>query len=111
MKHLIAAVSTAVLLAASPAWAGVGYDASGRVYSEGTYEGPGIEPTDLILTGLAGLAFDEAAPMAVASASFVVWGAQRTARYRPQAVKDAIHEEIAARESAPVVGTAQEVLQ
>lgn len=105
-----------VLSVATPAWAGVDYK-GGKVVSDGqNYDGPGLGVEDLALLGVgAGLLANSLTwadgGRLIGPASFLVWGALRTAKYRPESVKAQIRSEIAARNARPVPGSVEELLQ
>ena len=106
------------LIVSPSALASLEFDAQGRVAQTGPYTGPGLTRQDLVV--LAGtyvgvqaiysfLSFHAAA--GTAAVSLVSWGASRTARYRPQSVKETIHANMIANSRLPKAGSLQEILQ
>lgn len=76
------------------------------------YDGPPVTlsefGTALGSVGVGSLLYQTTNPMvafALPEYLFLVWGAWRTDKYRPQPVKDRIRAIIAARESRPLAGT------
>jgi hypothetical protein len=81
---------------------------------QGEYSGP-----DMNLAEWAGLAYAVAAAQVLrpealgggaAMLGVMTWGAWRTAQYRPNATKQAIHASIALQDERPVAGSVAEVL-
>lgn len=102
----------AVLLVPQLAWAGIGYDGSGRVYPVGSRQA--FTETDGKVIGLTTLAAvvlynTNAAFLAAAAVPVgIVYGAWRVEQHRSDQAKAAIRVNLAARcEDAHAAGTAQ----
>ena len=116
MRRLV--VSLVVLgLMGSPAFAEIDYDQAGKVVFIKPYDGPGVGLADgvalLTITGsiVAVMNVQEIAVQTIPPLAFLTWGAWRTSQLRPQAIKDQIHQHLAAQASQPTPGTVSELLQ
>ena len=101
-------VMVGLLVGASTVSADISYDAKGRIVQTGVYDGPSLGQDDLLgasglLQVIGGLALSaHPALIGAGEATFLYWGAQRTAKYRPQEVKDQIHASLATQVKDPV---------
>lgn len=116
MQKLAASMAVLLVLAfGTPAFA-LDVTADGRVVNTGTYSGPGFTTEDAAFLGTTALGLvaiataSEVWAHAVAPAAFIVWGARRTAKYRPQDVKDRIHANLAAQRAEAPEGSADAIL-
>lgn len=118
MKNFLALVVVGVVfvVGASPVAADFEYQ-SGRVVHGQNYDGPGIGASDVAILATAAIGYpvyatlSETAGPGVPAASFIVWGASRTAEHRPDAVKAAISQQIALNRARPVAGSVAELLE
>jgi len=114
MRLISLVVALGLLVGSQPAWGAVGY-ANGKAF---TYPGNEVDlnlQDDWLGAGAAVRlvfvsAINSQAEAALIPLGFLVWGAMRTAKYRPQATKDAIHASLERQALAPVPGTWQEML-
>ena len=93
-----------LLMLSTTAQAAVSFDSQGRLIMSGPYEGPGFTTTDA--AAIAGIAtgsllfYNYQHPMSglgFLATTSLAYGAWRTAKYRPQASKDAIHAALNAK--------------
>ena len=120
MKQLLVAGLLTVLTVQAPlAEAGFYYDSRGKtVITNEVYDGPGFTLEDLpglgfittwtavVLSGV----FSEPAALAPLPLAIIAYGAWRTNKYRPEAVKARIRENLRKKAEAPHPGSTREVL-
>lgn len=94
---------------AAPVSASINYDSEGRIVHGANYDGPGFGTDDLALLGVGAavvahsLTWTSGAHI-LAPASFIVWGAMRTNKHRPEGIH------VIRNKGRVVVGTVDEVL-
>ena len=120
MKHLVIGVMLMGILLAGmePVQAAVGYTDTGKVAASAGYLNESASDFDLVDAGAVGVMlsnvaiyqYNPALAFSVLPVEFIVWGAYRTARLRPQAVKDEIHQAMAVKAKLAQAGTVAELL-
>ena len=123
MKNFMVRVLMALSLVVGPtasAFAGISYDAYGRVVNDGQgfdYESYPFTTEDLAVIGASAVAFptiyqfNPAIVQAVAPATVIVWGAWRTAKYRSQEAKDEMHSALLKQRQYAPAGSITELTQ
>ena len=119
MKRIMGMV-VGMVMATSPVWAGASYDGAGRVVTDGVgFDYSTVTLREAAYAGVFGASLGlvigsvqlgGVTALPLLPATLIVWGADRVARYRPEDIKQAIHQRMKAREATPAPGTVGELL-
>ena len=111
-----AIVALGLFLAAAPVYASVDIVNGYAVQVPSGADVHGFDGADLAAIGTIAVggvlthAFEGLAGPSVMATTFLGWGAWRTAKYRPESVKQGIHDRLAAKEASPTPGSITWVL-